>query len=424
MTSAPASTARTAVSAVKEERIPAMSSPSVTIRPEKPRSCRRTSTIGEDRVAGARGGIEGGGDDVARHHPVDTRFHCAPERQKLDRVQPLAGPLDGGELQMAVGGGVSVAGKVFGRGEESSRARPFHEARGQVRDQGRVFAEGTDVDDGVVGIVVDVGDGRERPVHAQRPALPRGHFAGEARGLSRSASPRGPWRRAAAPPRAGCGRPCPAPCPRPPGGAPWPAPGARSGTSADAPPPTRTPRPCRPRAAPPRREAAAPAPSRTRARGSLARTPIICPIFCRRVRRFRVARAQSPCPRSVRFGGIAGEGEDADCRQTQEARGNHRGKPKANVPRHRILGAAALRLATAFPSGPGDCSRHPVRTVSPCAHRHSHPASGGRARNVAEDFLTEPPQVARSRATRARRRPRPRPPRPERPGSSRSSRPR
>jgi len=47
----------------------------------------------------------------------------------------------------------------------------------------RILAEGTDIDDRIVRVAVDVGDREKDPVHAQRPRIPRCDLAFVSSGL-------------------------------------------------------------------------------------------------------------------------------------------------------------------------------------------------------------------------------------------------
>ncbi len=81
------------------------------------------------------------------------------------------------QRQMAVFGGVTMAGEMLGgdqHGILAVRMRAvdvgFHEARHLLR----VFAEGADVDDGIIGVIVNVGHRREQPVDAHGARIASG----------------------------------------------------------------------------------------------------------------------------------------------------------------------------------------------------------------------------------------------------------
>ena len=70
--------------------------------------------------------------------------------------------------------GVAVAGKMFGGHQHSIVGIGVRavDVRGDVaRDGVRIFAVGANVDDGIIGIAVDVGDRRENPLDAQSAGL-------------------------------------------------------------------------------------------------------------------------------------------------------------------------------------------------------------------------------------------------------------
>src|SRR5262249_29104434 len=139
--------------------------------------------VGEDR-GGERGGQVGrrerGHGDVGRHDRVRSGLDGGLEGDELQALEPLAVGRDGGEIDMAVDGGVAVAREVFRGGERQVLligVRALDE-RLDVRGYGRrVFAEGADVDDWVVGVVVDVRDRIIDPVDADGARFARGDLA-------------------------------------------------------------------------------------------------------------------------------------------------------------------------------------------------------------------------------------------------------
>ena len=79
-----------------------------------------------------------------------------------------------------VGGGVAVTGEMLGGGQHVVLfvgVGAFDEGLDLRRNILRILAEGTDVDDGIFGVVVDVGDGKVDPLHAESAGLAGGHFA-------------------------------------------------------------------------------------------------------------------------------------------------------------------------------------------------------------------------------------------------------
>ncbi len=66
---------------------------------------------------------------------------------------------------------VAVAGEVLERRKDAAGLQALHGRLDVPRDVGRILAEAPDVDDGIVGIHVDVGDGREDLRDADRAGL-------------------------------------------------------------------------------------------------------------------------------------------------------------------------------------------------------------------------------------------------------------
>ena len=82
---------------------------------------------------------------------------------------------------MRVGRRVAVAWEVFGGGDDALALRALDEGGDEARHLRGVFAETADVDDGVRGVVVHVGDGREELLDAERAGLARRQLALSAR---------------------------------------------------------------------------------------------------------------------------------------------------------------------------------------------------------------------------------------------------
>src|ERR1700693_1631528 len=75
---------------------------------------------------------------------------------------------------MTVLRGIAMSWKMLGCDQHravSVRMGASDEGLDEIRDLGRIFSIGTDIDDRVVGIVIDIGDWCEQPVHAQGPCL-------------------------------------------------------------------------------------------------------------------------------------------------------------------------------------------------------------------------------------------------------------
>ena len=84
---------------------------------------------------------------------------------------------------MRVGRGIAVTGEML-RGHQNARfrigVRAFDEADDELRDVLRIFAVRADVDDGVVGVIVDIGIGEEEPLDAHGARFLRRDFAFDA----------------------------------------------------------------------------------------------------------------------------------------------------------------------------------------------------------------------------------------------------
>ena len=127
---------------------------------------------------------DGGHRDVGRHHRVHAGRHGPPEGHQLHRLQALPVRGHDRELDVRVGAGVTVTWKVLRRGEHAALSRALDVRRPQPRHRLRVLAEGTGVDDGVLGIRVDVENRGEVQVHAESARLHRRDapvFVGEGR---------------------------------------------------------------------------------------------------------------------------------------------------------------------------------------------------------------------------------------------------
>ena len=78
---------------------------------------------------------------------------------------------------MAVHGCIAVSRKMLRRGQDQILLvgmRAFDEGLHVGGDILRILAEGADIDDGVVGIIVDVGDRIIDPLDAERASFARG----------------------------------------------------------------------------------------------------------------------------------------------------------------------------------------------------------------------------------------------------------
>ena len=198
--SAPASSARTQASPeLKPLAMPPISSASVTTSPLKP-SCLR-SRSGEDRRARAWRGhraAQGAGTAMCAVMTASTPASIAALKgtsSRRSRRSRSAGMV--AQVHVRIDGGVAVAGEVLGGGEREILlvgVRALDEGH-HVRGDGlRVLAEGADVDDRIVGVVVDVGDRVVDPVDAEGAGLARRDLALVAREWRDRRRRRTPWR--------------------------------------------------------------------------------------------------------------------------------------------------------------------------------------------------------------------------------------
>ena len=129
---------------------------------------------------GDRRRVERRDGEVRGHDAPGSRREAGPERDELDRVEPCAVEGEDREGAVRVGGGVAVPGEVLQRREDAAVLEPLHGRRDEAADGDRLLAEAPHVDDGVVGVVVHVGDRGEDdvdPEGARRLGRRRGRVA-------------------------------------------------------------------------------------------------------------------------------------------------------------------------------------------------------------------------------------------------------
>ena len=125
-----------------------------------------------ESVAGSFGiGFERGHGEMARHDRAHARGDGGAEGNEFDAFEFGAVAGNGGEREMRIDADVAVAGKMLGGGERAVFLHAANELGDVLGDALRIFAERADVDDRIVGIIVDVRVRRENPVHAGRRAL-------------------------------------------------------------------------------------------------------------------------------------------------------------------------------------------------------------------------------------------------------------
>ena len=117
--------------------------------------------------------LDPGHDDVSRHDGVHPGLHRLPERHQLHGVEPVPVRRNHRKVQVRVGPGVPVSREVLRRGEHTALVCPLDVRGPQPGHGGRVLTEGARVDNGVVGVRVDVQHGSEVQVDADRLRLDR-----------------------------------------------------------------------------------------------------------------------------------------------------------------------------------------------------------------------------------------------------------
>ena len=109
--------------------------------------------------------------DVRGHHRVHPRIDRHAEGEQFHPVHAIAVGADHRQLDVRVRPRVAVPREVLGGGKRPARPRAPDEGRAEPPHRFGILAEGTGVDDGVVGVAVHVEYGREEPVHAYRTRL-------------------------------------------------------------------------------------------------------------------------------------------------------------------------------------------------------------------------------------------------------------
>ena len=149
----------------------------------------------------ARVALQGRDRDVGRHDRHDAGPDRLPKGNPLDLFQAPALCRYHRQGQMGIHLGVAVAGKVLGRCQNSGLLGSGHECRAQAPHHLRVLSIGTDVDDRICRIVVDVHHRGKYPVDSQgssflggdaslpvgpllRSGGPHGHVPGQGKGIA------------------------------------------------------------------------------------------------------------------------------------------------------------------------------------------------------------------------------------------------
>ena len=115
--------------------------------------------------------------DVRRHHRIDSSIDCFAKWRQVDRAQHLHILVYPRQRQMRVRPGIAVSRKVLGRRQHSVRSRPANVGSHQCPHLLGIGAERSCADDRIRWIGIHIGDRKEIPVHADRPALLRRNSA-------------------------------------------------------------------------------------------------------------------------------------------------------------------------------------------------------------------------------------------------------
>lgn len=109
--------------------------------------------------------------NVANQHAIHPRANRLLKRRKFHRGEPRGIPGNRRHAEMGVHLGVTMPGKVFSGGLQTRTARPFDPSGGDSRHPFGISAEGTDVDDRIGRIGVDVENRPQRHVNSYGPRL-------------------------------------------------------------------------------------------------------------------------------------------------------------------------------------------------------------------------------------------------------------
>ena len=85
--------------------------------------------------------------------------------------QNVQGLVHDGQAIVGIGSGIAVAGEVLGGADNVVLSQTGDDGRSQLADHGGIITEGTQADNGVVGVVVHVDDGSQVGVDAQNAQL-------------------------------------------------------------------------------------------------------------------------------------------------------------------------------------------------------------------------------------------------------------
>src|SRR5258706_16042628 len=100
---------------------------------------------------------------MRRHDRGNARGNSRAERHELDLIQSRDIAVNGWKCEMRIHGRIAVSGKVLGTGQKTRVLVTANGGRPQPANQSRVFSIGSDTDDRVVRVVVDVHNWCEIP---------------------------------------------------------------------------------------------------------------------------------------------------------------------------------------------------------------------------------------------------------------------
>ena len=122
--------------------------------------------VGQDLVA-----LQLGVQDVSGHDHFDALLDGDGVGLQLVLQQNIQGLIDHGQAVVGVSSGIAMAGEVLGGADNIILSQTGDDSGSQLADHGGVITEGTQADNGVVGVVVHIDDGSQVGVDAQNGQL-------------------------------------------------------------------------------------------------------------------------------------------------------------------------------------------------------------------------------------------------------------
>ena len=131
-----------------------------------------------DNLARQRGGQVSGSiqrwdAQMRRHHARQPTFDKFTKRVQFERINANAVVRNHGRVGVGVHARVAVARKVLGRGQQAAVVHSFHVGVGFFKNAVLVFTKRPKINNGVVGVVIDIGHGGKINVHSHPFGLPR-----------------------------------------------------------------------------------------------------------------------------------------------------------------------------------------------------------------------------------------------------------